>query len=105
MPGLGTNKTEWGRPTPDRTLVARMASGDRQAWNELRARYRATVYSVAYTALCEPEEAEAVAARVFTEAWRGARTFLWTHASVSGWLTHLARKHVGSLSRNSTTVR
>jgi DNA-directed RNA polymerase specialized sigma24 family protein len=74
-----------------------MADGDQAAVRELLARYRSTVYAAAYAALVDPEQAEAVVAGTFEQAWCNAARFLATHGSVSGWLTHLTRLNVAAL--------
>jgi len=75
-----------------------MAAGDQGAVRELLARYRSTLYATAYAALVNPEQAEAAVANTFEQAWRTAGRFLSTRGSVSGWLTHLTRLNVASLS-------
>src|SRR2546426_2394509 len=42
----------------DRTLVERMSRGDEQAFRDLLARYRSTMYATAYAALVDPEQVE-----------------------------------------------
>ncbi len=74
-----------------------MATGDQTAVRELLARYRSTVYATAYAVLVDPEQAEAVVAGTFEQAWRNAARFLSTHGSVPGWLTHLTRVNVAAL--------
>src|SRR5438876_9030633 len=71
----------WRAPWPardvtDRAVVERMASGDQTAVRELLARYRSTVYATAYAVLVDPEQAEAVVAGTFEQAWRNAARFL-----------------------------
>jgi len=85
------------RDVTDRAVVERMAGGDQAAVRELLARYRSTVYATAYAVLVDPEQAEAVVAGTFEQAWRNAARFLSTHGSVCGWLTHLTRLNVASL--------
>ena len=92
----------WRAPWParditDRAVVERMAGGDQAAVRELLARYRSTVYATAYAVLVDPEQAEAVVAGTFEQAWRNAARFLSTHGSVPGWLTHLTRVNVAAL--------
>jgi DNA-directed RNA polymerase specialized sigma24 family protein len=90
---------EGDRHPADRALVEYWVAGEEPAFAELLARYRGVVYAVAYAALTDPERAETVVAETFDEARRTAATFLDTAASVSGWLTHLARVCVASHSK------
>src|SRR3989449_3089103 len=46
----------------DRTLVERMSRGDEQAFRDLLARYRSTMYATAYAALVDPEQVDATIA-------------------------------------------
>jgi DNA-directed RNA polymerase specialized sigma24 family protein len=85
---------EASRHSADRALVEYWVAGEDAAFAELLARYRGTVYAVAYTTLSDPERAETVVTETFGEARRTAANFLETAASVSGWLTHLARVRV-----------
>ncbi|HYL22683.1 MAG TPA: hypothetical protein VEU74_13030 [Gemmatimonadales bacterium] len=82
----------------DRTLVEGLLAAQETAFPELLARYRSVVYAVAYAALIDPEQAEAVVSETFGAARRTAAAFLETDASVSGWLTHLARVCVATRS-------
>jgi len=75
----------------DRTLVERMSRGDEQAFRDLLARYRSTMYATAYAALVDPEQVDATIADAFAEARRTAAGFLHSLGTVSGWLTHLTR--------------
>ena len=75
----------------DRTLVERMSRGDEQAFRDLLARYRSTMYATAYAALVDPEQVDATIAEAFAEARRTAAAFLQSLGTVSGWLTHLTR--------------
>jgi len=75
----------------DRTLVERMSRGDEQAFRDLLARYRSTMYATAYAALVDPEQVDATIADAFAEARRTAAAFLHSLGTVSGWLTHLTR--------------
>ncbi len=75
----------------DRTLVERMSRGDEQAFRDLLARYRSTMYATAYAALVDPEQVDATIVDAFAEARRTAAAFLQSLGTVSGWLTHLTR--------------
>src|SRR2546429_6736324 len=89
---------------PDRAVVERMAGGDQAAVRELLARYRSTVYATAYAVLVDPEQAEAVVAGTFEQAWRNAARFLSTHGSVCGWGTHLHPLHVAAVAAGRAPV-
>ena len=80
----------------DRTLVERMSRGDEQAFRDLLARYRSTMYATAYAALVDPEQVDATIAEAFAEARRTAAAFLQSLGTVSGWLTHLTRVRIAA---------
>ncbi len=101
MTGRAHRGDEADRHPADRALVEYWVAGEDAAFAELLARYRGVVYAVAYAALIDPERAEAIVTETFGEARRTAASFLHTAASVSGWLTHLARVCVA---RHSSAV-
>jgi len=68
-----------------------MSRGDEQAFRDLLARYRSTMYATAYAALVDPEQVDATIAEAFAEARGTAAAFLQSLGTVSGWLTHLTR--------------
>ncbi len=68
-----------------------MSRGDEQAFRDLLARYRSTMYATAYAALVDPDQVDATSAEAFAEARRTAAAFLQSLGTVSGWLTHLTR--------------
>ncbi len=97
----GRDRTQPAPRAPDREIVERMISGDESAFRELLARYRSTVYATVYAALQDPEKAETIVADTFDEARRTAIALASTLASVSGWLTHLARMRVDGEARQA----
>ena len=68
-----------------------MSRGDEEAFRDLLARYRSTMYATAYAALVDPEQVDATIADALAEARRTAAAFLQSLGTVSGWLTHLTR--------------
>lgn len=75
----------------DRDLVVAMAAGDAEALRSLNARYGRMLAGLARRFLSNESDAEEVVADVLWQAWREARTFDATRASVSVWLVTLAR--------------
>ncbi|MBI4543205.1 MAG: sigma-70 family RNA polymerase sigma factor [Gemmatimonadetes bacterium] len=93
---------------PDRTLVARMASGDDRALGALYDRYGRTAYALALAVVREPADAEEVVVDVFGQAWRTAGSFDAARGGVGAWLCTIARSRaldlVRARARRSRTV-
>lgn len=79
-------------PTPDGTLVKRLAAGDRSALRELRVRYGTTAYAVAYSVVVDPEDAEAVVSEAFARALGEAADFTANGDGVAAWISRLTRE-------------
>ena len=82
---------------PDRDLVSAIASGDRAAFHELRLRYGATAYAVAYSVVVDPEQAEAAVSEAFAAARARAGELLLRGASVARWICQLTRESASRL--------
>src|SRR2546426_12804921 len=80
-PALARPRFRSAAPT-DRALVERMSQGDETAFRDLLARYRSTMYAIAYAALVDPEQVDATVADAFAEARRTAAGFLDSLGSV-----------------------
>ena len=88
-------------PTPDGTLVERLAAGDRSALRELRLRYGTTAYAVAYSVVVDPEEAEAVVSEAFARAFGEAGTYAANGDGVAAWISRLTRDAAMRLRRSA----
>lgn len=79
-------------PTPDGTLVKRLAAGDRSALRELRVRYGTTAYAVAYAVVVDAEEAEGVVSEAFARALSEAAEYTANGDGVAAWISRLTRE-------------
>jgi RNA polymerase sigma factor (sigma-70 family) len=75
----------------DETLLAGLASGDRDAAAALVRRYQGRVYGLAFTILGEASAAEDVAQETFLRAWRHAAAYDPRRGRVATWLLSIAR--------------
>lgn len=73
------------------TLVQAVAGGDTEAFEALYMRHSALLFSLARRILHTPEEAAEVVQEVFLAAWRNARRYDPTRASVLTWLVVMTR--------------
>ena len=71
----------------DAELVARMATGDRDAMSQLYVRYSPVMLGLALRIVRERREAEDLLHDVFLEAWRTANSFDPERGRVRTWLT------------------
>ncbi len=85
------------RLNPDRDLVARMATKDGAALDELLARHERTAYAVAIGILSDPAEAERAVSQAFHEAFRQADRYVPGELTVLAWLTSLTRRHAEAI--------
>ncbi|HEY2135009.1 MAG TPA: sigma-70 family RNA polymerase sigma factor [Xanthobacteraceae bacterium] len=74
----------------DRSLVARVAAGDRQALQQLFVRHRSKVYRFVMRQLSDRMAAEDIVSEVFVALWRNADRFDG-RAQFSTWLLAIAR--------------
>jgi RNA polymerase sigma-70 factor, ECF subfamily len=82
---------------PDYDLVERMAGGEVQALNELRARHGRTAYTMAFGILMDAAGAEHAVSEAFLEAYRQASRFAPGELTVLAWLTALTRRRAEAL--------
>jgi RNA polymerase sigma-70 factor, ECF subfamily len=82
---------------PDRELVARMASKDGNALQELMARHERTAYAVAIGILHDSAQAEQAVAQAFLQAFSLADRFVPGEITVLAWLTSLTRRHAEAM--------
>ena len=79
-------------PHPDYELVARIASGEAAALQELQARHERTTYAVAFGILTDPVAAEHAVTETFGDVRRLAPEFRPGDLTVVAWLASLARR-------------
>lgn len=82
---------------PDRELVARMASKDGTALEELMARHERTAYAVAIGILHDSAQAERAVGQAFRQAFSLADRFVPGEITVLAWLTSLTRRHAEAM--------
>ena len=75
----------------DSALLARVVTGDGEAFRALYDRHGRMVHSVAFRILQDQQLAEECVQDVFVELWRSARRFDPTRARPSTWLYAIAR--------------
>ena len=76
--------------TPDDTLMARSAAGDRPAFDLLASRYMLRLRRAALRVLGDPAAAEDAAQDALLRAWMRAATYDRKQASVATWLHRIA---------------
>ncbi|WP_167620037.1 RNA polymerase subunit sigma [Paracoccus ravus] len=74
-------------------LIARTASGDREAFDALYAATSARIYALCLSILKDRPEAEAALQRTYVEIWRQAKARPDQPLTGTRWLTTLARTH------------
>lgn len=85
----------------DKTLIRRIAEGDRSAMRALFARYRVALYRWLLRLVAEEALAEDLLSDVFLDVWRQAAKFE-ARSSVSTWLFAIARYKALSARRRRT---
>src|SRR5262249_59502947 len=99
-----TGATPAGSPPPqavsDETLIARIASGDRDAMRALYLKHHVRVYRFVMRLVRNQTMAEDVISDVFLDVWRQAGSFEGRSA-VSTWLLAIARFKALSVLRRS----
>ena len=75
---------------PDATLMLRVKRGDRDAFEDLVARYRQPVLNFVFRTLPDAAEAEDLAQGVFVQVWKSAARYE-PSAKFSTWLFTIAR--------------
>lgn len=72
-------------------LIARVAMGDRSAFDALYDATSAKLYAVCLSLLKDRPEAEDTLQEVYVSIWRGASRFIANHLSPMTWLITIAR--------------
>ena len=88
----------------ERALVARFATGDRDAVAELYERYSRPLYTVAMSVLRDSERARDCVQDSFVKAWQAAAT-IDPARPISPWLYAIARRTAIDILRRETRVR
>jgi RNA polymerase sigma-70 factor (ECF subfamily) len=78
-------------PHLEATLMALVARGDEQAFEELYDRYKGLVYGLVLNIVGDKSTAEDVMLDVFTQIWKHAILFQSQMASVKTWVASIAR--------------
>jgi len=87
----------------DLELVARIKCGDEQALGALYDRWLDKVYSIASHLAADPDDAEEVVERTFSQVWRDAHRYDRSRGSVGAWIIVIARSE--SLTRRRNFAR
>ncbi|HNG96276.1 MAG TPA: sigma factor, partial [Acidobacteriota bacterium] len=66
----GTAATETRLSVADAELLARLRTGNREAFEELVTRYQSTIYNLAYRLLNDPEDARDVTQEIFLKIYQ-----------------------------------
>lgn len=74
----------------DVSLIARSKQGDREAFNQLVARYQTQTYNFAYRMTNNREDAEDIYQEAFIHAFRGIKSFR-SDSAFSTWLYRIVR--------------
>jgi RNA polymerase sigma-70 factor (ECF subfamily) len=82
-----------GNP-PDAVLLARVANGDRGAFEILYHRYVRSVFGLALRRLRDRFQAEEVTQEAFAAVWRSAGSYRPERGSAGGWLYTIARNAI-----------
>lgn len=71
-------------------LLARIAAGDRTAFDQLYTDHRARVYGIVLTLLRDRAQSEEVTQEVFVQLWQQASRFDGLRGSTTAWIQHVA---------------
>ncbi len=88
-----------------RSLVARTARGDEEAYEQLYDRLSAVVYGVCRRVLRDPSESEEVAQEVLLEIWRTASRYDPSRAGVRSWAVMISHSRAVDRVRSSERRR
>jgi len=89
----------------DAVLVARMATGDRDAMSQRYARHSSVMLGLALRIVRDRREAEDLLHDVFLEAWRAAKDFDPMRGRVRTWLTIRMRSRALDLQKSARVSR
>ena len=99
-PGNPGDPTRAGEAAADAALIARVAGGDRDAFEALYRRYAAPIMSFLHHLSFDRGLAEDATQDVFLKVWRSASGFRPEAGRFSTWLFQIARNHAyGELPR------
>ena len=84
---------------PDAQLIARIATGDREAFRDFYERYAARVLSYVRLLARDREVAEDVVQEVFLSVWRKSASYRSDRGDVPGWLYTITRNKLVDLWR------
>jgi RNA polymerase sigma-70 factor (ECF subfamily) len=90
--------------TPE-ALLARVATGDQDAFASLYDQLAGTVYGITLKVLRDPAQAEEVAQEVFVEIWRQANRYQPGRASVRTWAATIAHRRAVDRVRSEQSSR
>lgn len=85
-------------------LLAAIAGGDVDAFEELYDLFERPVYSVALRAVGEKQKAEEVVQDTFLKVWRGAERFDPSKGAAAGWIFTITKRTAIDLSRRELRV-
>jgi RNA polymerase sigma-70 factor (ECF subfamily) len=77
--------------TVDRTLLARVAKGDQEAFERLYAQTSSLLYTLVLRIVGKPADASDLLQEVYLEAWRKASNYDAARGAPMAWLVTLAR--------------
>jgi RNA polymerase sigma-70 factor (ECF subfamily) len=83
-----------GERVTDGELLARIARGERDAFDELYARYARSVYGLALRRLRDRDRAEEAVQETFAAVWRSARSYRSERGVGGAWLFAVARNAI-----------
>ncbi len=84
-------KPELSDKEKDRLLMERIASGDREAFDELNQRFAPVIYATSIKVLKHVEDAQDVTNDVLLSIWKKAETFQSAKGSLVGWICATTR--------------
>ncbi len=89
----GTNQPGADQPgaDPSATLLARVALGDRAAFEQLYQSTKAQLYGVVLRVVHDRAQAEDVLQEVYVNVWRGAHTYQAQRSPGTAWMVSVAR--------------
>jgi RNA polymerase sigma-70 factor (ECF subfamily) len=89
-----TNALAFVEPESDGDLLARIAGGDRSAFDTLYHRYARTVFGLALRRLGDRDRAEEAVQETFAAVWRSARSYQADRGPGAPWLYAVARNAI-----------
>lgn len=89
----------------DRAVLARIATGELNALDELYERYKTMAYSIAYRITNDATLAEDVVQDAFLGAWRNAERYITGRGSVKTWLLAIVHhRAIDAVRRRRPTI-